>query len=123
MRPMVVHREGDQIVTISLAETIIPLSAVPERLPRRRRGKKVHVSCLYRWSVTGCRGVVLETTQIGATRATSLEALERFFERLASQRQIRGVADQPDPAVSRRSVAQRRLASAKAGQELIDRGA
>jgi hypothetical protein len=52
-------------------------------LPARRRGKKTNVSTLYRWTTAGCRGVVLESVNIGATRFTSLEALQRFFERLS----------------------------------------
>jgi hypothetical protein len=64
------------------SETILTLSEAAERLPRRRRGRQTHVSTLYRWTVVGCRGVLLEHTQIGATRATSLEALQRFFDRL-----------------------------------------
>ena len=64
-------------------EHVIPLAAVAAELPRRRRGRKTHISTLYRWSGPGCRGVILETIQIGATRCTSREALQRFFERLS----------------------------------------
>jgi hypothetical protein len=63
-------------------ERPIPLAHTPADLPRRRAGKKTSLSCLYRWSTTGCRGVILETTQIGATRCTSKEALARFFDAL-----------------------------------------
>jgi hypothetical protein len=65
-------------------EEILSLSQAAEELPRRRQGRKTHVSTLYRWTVSGCRGVVLESIQIGATRATSREALQRFFERLSA---------------------------------------
>jgi hypothetical protein len=58
------------------------LAVAAAELPRRRRGRKTHVATLYRWAKTGCRGVVLETIQIGATKCTSREALERFFEKL-----------------------------------------
>lgn len=64
------------------AEEIISLANATKRLPVRRAGKKPHVSTLYRWTDQGCRGVVLESIQIGGTRCTSVEALERFFERL-----------------------------------------
>jgi hypothetical protein len=63
-------------------ETLLTLAEAADRLPRRRRGRKLHVSTLYRWTVSGCRGVILESIQIGATRATSAEALQRFFDRL-----------------------------------------
>ena len=52
-------------------ESLITLTEATKGLPRRRRGKKPHVSTLYRWSTAGCRGVVLETIQIGGTRCTS----------------------------------------------------
>lgn len=54
-------------------------------LPRCRGGKKVNVATLYRWASHGCRGVRLETIQIGGTRCTSREALQRFFDRLSNQ--------------------------------------
>jgi len=65
------------------SETLISLTEAAKRLPRRRAGKRPHVSCLYRWSKAGCRGVVLETLQIGGTRCTSREALARFFAALS----------------------------------------
>jgi hypothetical protein len=68
---------------IQLSDDLISLAVAARLLPRRRRGKKPHISCLYRWSTTGCRGVVLETIQIGGTRCTSKAALAAFFERLS----------------------------------------
>lgn len=67
----------------SLNEALLPLAQAADELPRRRRGKKTHISTLYRWAVAGCRGIRLETVQVGATRCTSREALQRFFERLS----------------------------------------
>ena len=66
------------------AEHIISLTEAATTLPRRRRGSKPHVATLYRWALTGCRGVKLETIQIGGTKCTSREALQRFFERLSN---------------------------------------
>ncbi len=63
-------------------ESLISLGEAARRLPARRGGKKPHVSCIYRWTATGCRGVVLESLQVGGTRCTSKEALGRFFARL-----------------------------------------
>jgi hypothetical protein len=71
-------------MAVSVSEAI-PLAEVPNFLPRRRRGRRVHVATLYRWSTVGCRGIVLETIQIGATRCTSKQALDRFFEKLTKQ--------------------------------------
>ena len=65
-------------------EPVFPLAEAPPKLPRRRGGKKVNVATIYRWSTRGIRGVVLETIQIGGTRCTSAQALQRFFERLTA---------------------------------------
>jgi hypothetical protein len=66
-------------------EQVLTFRAATEFLPRRRRGRRVNVATLYRWSLRGCRGVRLETMQIGGTRCTSVEALQRFFEALTPQ--------------------------------------
>lgn len=66
-------------------ETVLSLADAAAKLPRRRRGKKPHVSTLYRWAEHGIRGVKLETVQIGGTRCTSLEAMQRFTDRLSNQ--------------------------------------
>ena len=96
------------------SESVISLSEAARHLPRRRGGKKPHISCLYRWTTAGCRGVVLESIQVGATRCTSREALARFFRRLTT-----GDAADVPPA---RSVAQRERAVAKAMKELEQAG-
>jgi hypothetical protein len=67
------------------SEELITLTAACKLLPKRRRGKKPHVSTLYRWSSVGCRGVVLETLQVGGTKCTTREALARFCQRLTEQ--------------------------------------
>lgn len=59
---------NEQVITLNEAARILP--------------KRPHVSCLYRWTKQGCRGVVLESVQVGGTRCTSKEALQRFCERL-----------------------------------------
>ena len=63
-------------------EDVVSLTEAARLLPSRRRGKKPHVSCLYRWTTVGCRGVILESIQVGGTRCTSKAALARFFRRL-----------------------------------------
>jgi hypothetical protein len=77
-------------------EEILTLAQAAAELPRRRRGRKTHVSTLYRWTASGCRGVILESIQIGATRATSREALQRFFDRLSAPDRV-----VEDPSVCR----------------------
>jgi len=65
-------------------EHLISLREAARLLPRRRKGKRPHVSCLYRWTTSGCRGVVLESVSVGGTRCTSREALARFIDRLSN---------------------------------------
>ena len=93
-------------------EAVLTLAQAASELPRRRRGRKTHVSTLYRWTVSGCRGIILESIQIGATRATSREALQRFFECLS----------QPDgigaSSSATRSLVKRQRASEAAEKEL-----
>jgi len=96
-------------------ETLISLARAARHLPRRRAGKRPHVSCIYRWTVCGCRGVVLESIQVGGTRCTSREALARFFRRLTDR-------DAP-AAPPTRTVAQRQRAAERAIRDLEKAGA
>ena len=66
-------------------EEVLTLAEAAKVLPRRRRGRKVHTATLYRWASSGIRGVKLETVQVGGTRCTSKEALQRFFDELHCQ--------------------------------------
>jgi len=63
-------------------ERVVSLTDATHFLPERRAGKRPNVATLYRWSNDGCRGVRLEYIMVGATRCTSLEALQRFFDAL-----------------------------------------
>ncbi len=63
-------------------ETVLSFTEAAKGLPRRRGAKRPHVSTIYRWSSSGCKGVILESIQIGGTRCTSKEALARFFNAL-----------------------------------------
>jgi hypothetical protein len=67
----------------ALNEELLSLADAAKLLPRRRGGRKVHIATLYRWTTTGCKDIVLESTQVGGTRCTTKEALARFFQRLA----------------------------------------
>jgi hypothetical protein len=104
----------------STLEILIPFTQAVDELPRRRRGRKTHVSTLYRWATVGCRGVILETIQVGATRCTSREALQRFFERLSAPVQAGTAAG---PVTIGRTLAQRQRVSAEAGRKLAELGA
>jgi len=100
----------------ALNETIISLADAAKCLPKRRGGKRPHLSCIYRWTVSGCRGIKLESIQIGGTRCTSREALGRFFERLS---QAAGCESGPTNV---RTPGQRNRASAQAEHELKQAG-
>ncbi len=66
-------------------EKLITLVEATKVVPCRRRGRKPHVSTLYRWaSPRGHRGVRLETIRVGGSLCTSTEALQRFFDLLTT---------------------------------------
>jgi len=97
----------------STTEDLLPLSEVPHELPRRRRGHKLALSTVYRWTSSGCRGVVLESIQLGACRYTSREALQRFFE-ILTQKSVGSMSGELSP----RSTAARRRAIERADKDL-----
>jgi hypothetical protein len=107
----------------STTETLISLAEAAKELPRRRRGRKCHVSTLFRWTTAGVRGIVLESLQCGGTRCTSREAIQRFFEALSSRQADSVGGDQPGRGAGRRTVAQRQRQSAEAGRRLAELGA
>ena len=65
-------------------EQVVTLTQATHHIPARRKGKKVAVSTPWRWAKKGVRGVRLETLQVGGTRCTSLEAIQRFCDRLTA---------------------------------------
>lgn len=99
----------------STRETLIALADVPAELPNRRGGRRPSVSGIYRWAQHGIRGIRLETLQCGGTKVTSIEAIQRFFERL-------GAATPADKPAGQRTPKQRRRAIARADAELDEAG-
>ena len=95
----------------TLTETVVSLTEAAKLLPCRRGGKRIHLSCLYRWTVSGCKGVVLESVQIGGTRCTSREALSRFFTRLTA---VVNLGSGVPPAMTSTVGRQRQIESAEA---------
>ena len=67
-------------------EEVITLAQAAEALPRMRKGKPIHRSTLYRWIQRGVDGVKLEAARIGRGTVTSIEALQRFMDRLSPSR-------------------------------------
>jgi Protein of unknown function (DUF1580) len=64
-------------------EQLLPFAQAVEHVPRRRRGKKLHVGTLYRWARDGVAGVRLEIVYVGSSPMTTVEALHRFFAAVA----------------------------------------
>jgi Protein of unknown function (DUF1580) len=95
----------------SHAEQLITLREAAATLPCRRAGKKTSVATLYRWAATGCRGCVLETLQVGGSKLTSRQDLQRFFVGCTNQRE--GL-----PPLATRTTAARERAIAKAEKTL-----
>jgi Protein of unknown function (DUF1580) len=74
-------------------EEVVPLGQLLNLLPAIRlhggEPKKLSVATVYRWTTAGCRGVVLESVQLGNTRCSSLAAYRRFCQRLTDARDRR----------------------------------
>ena len=77
-------------------ENVVTLLRAAKSLPELRRGRRPHVSTLYRWASAGVRGVRLETMRVGGTLCTSLEALQRFCERLSAPNEPTSEAANPN---------------------------
>ncbi len=91
-------------------EHLVPVREIPRFLPCRTSGKRVHISACYRWLSRGIRGVKLEAIRIGGTTYTSVEALQRFAERLSS--------NTPRPLIEPSPSLGRQKAIARAAREL-----
>src|SRR5262245_34001391 len=65
------------------AETLLSLSQLAKRLPHRRAGRPVHPSTIHRWRSPGVRHVRLECLRVGGVWCTSVEAFQRFCDRLS----------------------------------------
>ena len=67
------------------SERTVPLNKAPQFVPGHP-----HLSTIWRWYLRGVRGVKLETLVVGGRRFTSVEAIERFCERLSRPAAVRG---------------------------------
>jgi hypothetical protein len=100
-------------------EELFSLAEIAKSLPTRRAGKRPNIATLYRWTNEGCKGIRLEYSMIGATRCTSREALQRFFDALTARVEdqratIPTIPPQRVPAHRRKAIeaAERKLAAA-----------
>ena len=89
-----------------------------EHLVKRWHGRQTnqYVSTTrYRWAQNGVHGIRLETLCVGATRCTSMEALQRFFDALTAQSERQPTVPAPRVTRQRRQqieAAERRLTKA-----------
>ena len=102
-------------------EEVLSLAQAARWLPNirgaRATGKGVHPVTVWRWTRYGVAGpdgqkVLLESVKLGGTRCTSIEAVQRFIDRLQGQ---------PVPTPSRQPRAEAKRA-AEAMEELRRRG-
>ena len=96
-------------------ERVVSLTAATKLLPHRRRGARPNAATLNRWASQGCRGVILETLCVGATRCTSVEALQRFCEAVTTASLPASMPEPPRHTPGRRKQiesAEKRLAKA-----------
>lgn len=63
-------------------EQVLTLSSLAKRLPHRRNDRPVCPATIHRWRQPGVRGIRLECVRIGGIWHTSLEAYQRWVERL-----------------------------------------
>lgn len=48
-----------------------------------RDGRRPAIQTMFRWTTRGCRGVILESIQVGGSRCTTVEAVMRFIAALS----------------------------------------
>ena len=106
------------------SETVVTLTEAARRLPERRSGKRPNVATIFRWTNEGVRPkngdpdaprIKLEWGMVGATRCTSLEALQRFSDALTAAAEQAAPVVPPPVSKSRAKAiqaAERRLARA-----------
>lgn len=93
-------------------ETLIPIREIPDHVP----GSRVHCATIWRWVLTGCRGVILETCFVGGKRYTSKAAIGRFIEETTAARTCRKPSQGQRSKLRQRQIeeAQRAFAGSKA---------
>jgi len=85
------------------AERLFPVRNPPRDVSPILGEKWPHPATLYRWAKCGLHGVKLETLRVGGTLCTSLEALQRFCERLTASTTAPTQPPAASPTARRRS--------------------
>ncbi|QDU21260.1 DUF1580 domain-containing protein [Urbifossiella limnaea] len=66
------------------SESLLSLAAAGRHLAAIQGGRPPRPSTFYRWATRGLRGHRLEVIRCGGRVATSVEALQRFFDALTA---------------------------------------
>ena len=85
-------------------KSLISLHEIPQRLLPRTSERPIQMSTVYRWIQRGVMGGRLEAIRIGGTTYTSLEALQRFGERLSESRGRLAAEALPTSSLRRRQM-------------------
>src|SRR5262249_44551077 len=72
-------------------EHLVTLAQLAKRLPRRRQDRPVHPATVHRWRNPGVRGIRLECVRIGGIWMSTLEAFQRWCQRLTELEPTGGV--------------------------------
>src|SRR5208282_97143 len=101
-------------IDIQTEQVITPAKAT-HLCPERRRGARPNAATIWRWMLNGVKGIRLESIMVGATRCTSVEAMQRFFDSLTAAADAEHSSAVTPPAVSKSrqkaiEAAKRRLA-------------
>jgi hypothetical protein len=98
-------------------EEVLSLAQAARWLPKirgaRASGKGVHPCTVWRWTNSGMAGpdgqrVLLESLKIGGTRCTSIEALQRFIDRIQGE-PVPATLRQPRAEAKRAAIAMEEL--------------
>lgn len=100
------EKEGVMAIDV-FNETVVSFREATKRLPKTSRNKNIHISTLHRWVHRGLQSrdgkvIRLEFVKMGGKICTSLEALQRFFDRLAGDVEV----ETPAPITRRQRLKQ-----------------
>jgi hypothetical protein len=95
-------------------EELLSLSKAAEELKVSRRA--IATSTLYRWTSSGCRGILLEFVQIGGVRCTTKAALTRFFDSVKDVRRTRATSASLSKTSTKARAARRERAAKEAAR-------
>jgi len=95
-------------------EELLSLAKAAEELKVSRRA--MATSTLYRWTSSGCRGILLEFVQVGGVRCTSKAALTRFFDAVKGTPRTRVTIGSQTKVLNKAKAARREKAAKEAAR-------